>query len=67
VKIRVEFGEFRVENEVRKGPLRRNRRKSVISLTENKNKKPGLFCSEIGFSVFIKVVDMSVSFNWALI
>lgn len=37
VKI-VEFDEFRVKNEVRKGPLRRNRRKYAISVTENKNK-----------------------------
>jgi len=36
--IRVKFGGFMVENKVRKDPLRQNRRKSAIFVTENKNK-----------------------------
>lgn len=29
----------------------------------NKKNKLGLFCSELGFGVFLKVVDMHVKFN----
>ncbi|KEH16170.1 hypothetical protein MTR_0290s0050 [Medicago truncatula] len=70
VQIRVEFGEFRVENGVRKGSLILNRRCKIAEnlryLYPKQIYKLGLLCTELGFGVFMKVVDMNVSFNWAL-
>ena len=68
MKIVVEFGEYKIENDVEKGSPRRNRCRTAILLSLCKTHGYCLslasLSSELGLSVFMKVVDVDVIFHY---
>jgi len=65
VKISVEFGEYMIKNGVKKGFPKWNRSTTAIFLSPCVSYYLSLasLSSELGLGVFMKVLDMNVSFH----
>lgn len=65
VNIRVEFGEYMIENGVEKGSPKRNRSTTAILLSPCVSYSLSLtsLSSELGLGVFMNIVDMDVRFH----